>query len=104
MAIAFASREVADEWWRALSTHPEIGKYIKRSTPQLYQWIKLGNFSPEINDYFGHQTFMGSLVDVVSPFASKMAFLNLNTNGSYFYEPPGSMPVQDAPDLASGNA
>ncbi|KZP18132.1 hypothetical protein FIBSPDRAFT_1046363 [Athelia psychrophila] len=36
MTVAFASHEVADEWWRAMSTHTETSNWIKRVSPQLY--------------------------------------------------------------------
>ncbi|KZP08894.1 hypothetical protein FIBSPDRAFT_1052148 [Athelia psychrophila] len=92
-AIAFANDEVADEWWRAISTHPTISKWIKRVSPQLYAWTgatKNGGL-----DYGSHE-------DVISQCVAKMVSLWQYDSG--FYGALGIIPVQDTTNQASGHS
>ncbi|KZP08889.1 hypothetical protein FIBSPDRAFT_1052145 [Athelia psychrophila] len=98
ITIAFASHEVADEWWRAMSTHPEMSTWIKRASPQLYLWTGVNQA--------GTLSY-GSHNHAVSQISDKMVSLwQFNGNGTYgsWYGPLGIIPVQDTPDLASGNS
>ncbi|KZP08887.1 hypothetical protein FIBSPDRAFT_938765 [Athelia psychrophila] len=103
ITIAFTSHEVADEWWRAVSTHIELSKWIKRISPQLYLWSSTQSGGP--GQHPGTICTPANL-DGISQFADKMVYLWQSDSTKYgtSYGPLGVLPVQDAPDLASGNS
>ncbi|KZP08892.1 hypothetical protein FIBSPDRAFT_1052147 [Athelia psychrophila] len=103
LTIAFVSHEVADEWWRAMSTHPEMSQWIKRISPQLYVWTGPNR---HIDLYDPHK-------DGISQFADKMVNLwqsdsisnGLNGRNTHTtYGTLGIIPVQDTTDQTSGNS
>ncbi|KZP08886.1 hypothetical protein FIBSPDRAFT_874141 [Athelia psychrophila] len=102
ITIAFVSHEVADEWWRAMSTHPELSKCITRISPQLYVWTKSLR-----NELLLQNALYDPHKDGLPQFADKMVYLGRDSNTNT-YEPMngplGVIPVQYAPDLASGNS
>ncbi|KAF7974413.1 hypothetical protein HWV62_12270 [Athelia sp. TMB] len=106
VAIAFANPEVADEWWRALSDHSELGKCIQRITPQLYKW-DTGSSATGLAQTFNGNTFTNSRYQIMmAQFGPKMMFLDPKDENSMgrHWEPTGIIPVQDVADLASGKA
>ncbi|KZP08891.1 hypothetical protein FIBSPDRAFT_938767 [Athelia psychrophila] len=99
--IAFAGPEVADEWWCAMSTHRELSKWIKLISPQLYMWTK-----SNMNEVPKPGALYDSQEDGMSHFYDKMVYLWQSGNNEYGakFGSLGILPMQDAPDLASGNS
>ncbi|KZP08893.1 hypothetical protein FIBSPDRAFT_964429 [Athelia psychrophila] len=78
-----------------MSAHPEMSEWIKRVSSQLYVWTgpnQYGIWQPGAL-YDPHK-------DGISQFADKMIYLA----GSPYGLASGIIPVQDTPDLASGNS
>ncbi|KZP28009.1 hypothetical protein FIBSPDRAFT_927948 [Athelia psychrophila] len=103
LTIAFVSHEVADEWWRAMSTHPEMSEWIKRISPQLYVWTGPNRHV----DLYDLQT------DGISQFDNKMVNLwqsdsitnGLNGRNTHTtYGTLGIIPVQDTTNQTCGNS
>ncbi|KAF7980433.1 hypothetical protein HWV62_38272 [Athelia sp. TMB] len=99
--IAFPNSDVADEWWRALSTHPELGRCMQRCTPQLYIWdvtiAQSYQLQGEVN------TIPNSKYrDVVARFIPRMVLSSHYNNR--VSEPFGIIPVREVTDLVSGSS
>ncbi|KZP18134.1 hypothetical protein FIBSPDRAFT_933599 [Athelia psychrophila] len=107
MTVAFASHEVADEWWRAISTHPETSDWIKRVSPQLYLSTGPTQYSDSLPGalYYPQK-------DGTSQFDDKMVYLwqsDSYTIDSYGgsgtrHGPLGIIPVQSTTNQSSGNS
>ena len=93
--IIFASREIADEWWRAVSTtNPDVFKdSIKRVTPQFYTHdTRLFN----IFNFFAERR----LKDISEKFRGKLFFVLENDRGGKGIT---IIPTQSIVDRASGD-
>ncbi|KZP18133.1 hypothetical protein FIBSPDRAFT_600798 [Athelia psychrophila] len=110
MTVAFASHEVADEWWRAMSTHPEMSDWIKRVSPQLY--LSTG---PNPSSASQPGALYYPQKDETSQFADKMVYLwqsdSYTTNSRGLGGPSGTrhgtlgiIPVQSTTNQTSGNS
>lgn len=107
LTIGFVNCEVADEWWRTLSAHPEMSKKIKRICPQLYAWT--GAINIVHNSYLPPTLYDTANTGALSQFSEKMVYLWQNHGqseslGWQTYGPVGIIPTQDARDLISGNS
>ncbi|KAI0089191.1 hypothetical protein BDY19DRAFT_906102 [Irpex rosettiformis] len=95
--IVFASRTVADEWWRAVSTStvPNYATTIRRVTPQYYTYnAGLANIATTITTAGVAQQFLGTvfftllndrdgrILSVIPPLTGDVAD---HINGNWFY-------------------
>ncbi|KZP28008.1 hypothetical protein FIBSPDRAFT_927947 [Athelia psychrophila] len=97
LTVAFASHQVADEWWRAMSTHPEMSGLIKRVSPQLYVW--------NAKTAYQNKSLYDPLKDGVSQFSDKMVYLWQTNNAQNVWRGTlGIISVQDITNQTSGNS
>ncbi|KDQ60260.1 hypothetical protein JAAARDRAFT_191661 [Jaapia argillacea MUCL 33604] len=92
--MTFASREVADEWWRIVSTPPSpYTKTITRISPQFYTHK---NDPLLVCDFF-----CGRYHEATPPFLGRMFFTTLNR--SDLGDGLAIIPPIDIADHVSGN-
>jgi hypothetical protein len=90
LLMIFASRSVADEWWRSVSKggHGALANSVSRITPQFYNHIP-DQF--DIRNFFTDQK-----VNAISnPFRGKVFFSLLNNRGGRTMDIVPTQPVTD---------
>lgn len=99
--ITFASREVADEWWRAISLGENVllSRNVQRVAPQLYAYNHQAMY---LREFFTNDKYKPT----ANPFRGKMFFtLECNKDGGANWGPPRGLsiiPIHDIVDHVSG--